>query len=144
MIFSSMERDIRRIRLSRLHGRLGEVVYELTKVQFSQFFQPEVWSPAINAYRCSECITVCVDLAGVERDLVDLQVEPRRLLIRGRRQAPEPDKNELQMLQILALEIDHGPFEREVSFPAEVDPERASAEQHNGLLWVRLPLRPHG
>jgi len=39
------------------------------------------------------------------------------------------------------LEIDYGPFEREIELPAEVDAKQARAEQENGLLWIYLPLK---
>jgi HSP20 family molecular chaperone IbpA len=39
------------------------------------------------------------------------------------------------------MEIDYGRFERVLELPAEVDPNRVSAEQRDGLLWVDLPLR---
>jgi len=39
------------------------------------------------------------------------------------------------------MEIDYGPFIREVALPAEVEVEQAHAEQHNGLLWISLPLK---
>jgi HSP20 family molecular chaperone IbpA len=42
---------------------------------------------------------------------------------------------------LLALEIDYGPFEREVHLPTEIDVEQASAEQQNGLLWIHLPFK---
>ena len=135
--------DIRSIHLKRLHGRLGDVVYQLTKVQFSNFTSPENWQPAINAYRCADCVIVCVDLAGVDRNAIDVQVEPRRLLLRGRRQAPEPESVDAKPVQVLVMEIDYGSFERSVIFPCDVDPERVTAEQRNGLLWVYLPLRCH-
>ncbi len=131
------------IHLKRLHRRLGDVVYEFTRVQFSQFYVPETWSPAINAYRCPGQIIVCVDLAGVERETLDLRVERRRLQIRGRREPPEPAATGEKALQILAMEIDYGPFEREVLLPSEVDTESVTAEQQNGLLWIYLPLRSH-
>jgi HSP20 family protein len=133
--------DIRGIRLKHLHGRLGEIAYQLTQVQFSGVSPDVSWHPAINAYRCPEKMTICVDLAGVDRSAIDLQVEPRSLRVRGRRQPPEPLGAEEKPVQILAIEIDHGPFEREVNFPSEVDPERVTAEQKNGLLWIYLPLR---
>jgi len=66
--------DIGSIHLKRLHGRLGDVVYQLTRVQFSRFSAPESWRPSINAYRCTDCMIVCVDLAGVDRDALDVQV----------------------------------------------------------------------
>lgn len=135
--------DIRSIHLRRLHGQLGEVVYELAKVQFSQISALETWRPAINAYLCEESVVICVDLAGVDRRLIRLDVEPKRLRIRGHRQPPEPERPDCRPKQILVMEIDYGPFERDVLLPSEVDPSRVTAEQHHGLLWIYLPFRPH-
>jgi HSP20 family protein len=131
---------IRHIKLRWLHGTLGDVSYQLGRVQFSRV-APAKWQPAINAFRCEAAIRICVDLAGVERSMIDLTVEPRRVIVRGTREVPEPTHEEGRALQLLALEIDYGPFEREVPLPAEVDVDRASAEQQNGLLWIYLPLK---
>jgi HSP20 family protein len=133
--------DIRSYYLRHLQGRLGQIAVELTRVRYSSS-AAAAWHPAINAYRCRDGFVICVDLAGVERSEINLTVEPTRVLIRGQRPAPEPDATPGPAVQILALEIDHGPFEREVVLPAEVDPEQAQAEQRNGLLWIFLPLRP--
>ena len=130
---------IRNIKLRWLHGALQDVTYELSRSQFSRF-APHAWEPAINAYRCEKCIRICVDLAGVDRSLIDLTVEPRRVVIRGTRELPEPTDDEGCALQLLAMEIDYGPFIREVPLPAEVEIEEAHAEQRNGLLWISLPV----
>jgi HSP20 family protein len=135
--------DTRNVHLKRLHGRLGEVVYELTKVQFTQFTSPDAWQPAVNAYRCDESIVICVDLAGVDRQTIQLEVHGRRLLLRGTRQPPEPESSRHKSLQVLVMEIDYGPFSREVRLPADVDADRITAEQRNGLLWIYLPFRTH-
>jgi len=79
----------------------------------------------------------------VDRRQIEVQVEPRRVRIRGHRQAPEPDHAANKPVQILLMEIDYGPFERELILPQEVDPERVTAEQQQGLLWVYLKLRSH-
>lgn len=133
--------DRSNFRLRRLYGQLGDVVYEMTRVQFVARVAEQAWRPALNVYRCEQCLSVCVDLAGVEKAEIDLQIEPRRLLIRGKRRAPEPDGAGNKMVQILAMEIDAGPFAREVALPVEVEAERISAEQKNGFLWIYLPLR---
>jgi HSP20 family protein len=127
------------IKLRWLHGALQDVTYELARSQFQ--FAPHTWEPAINAYRCEKCIRICVDLAGVERSQIDLLVEPRRVLIRGERELPEPKHDEGRPLRLLAMEIDYGPFMREVALPAEVEVDGAHAEQRNGLLWISLPLK---
>ena len=84
---------IKNIKLRWLHGVLHDLTSELSRLQFSQF-AAHAWEPAINAYRCEESIRICVDLAGVDRALIDLIVEPRRLVIRGTRELPEPTGEE--------------------------------------------------
>ena len=122
-----------------LHGALHDITDELSRSQFSRFAR-HAWEPAINAYRCETCIQICVDLAGVDRSLIDLTVEPRRLVIRGTRELPEPT-GEGCAQQLLAMEIDYGLFEREITFPVDVEIDKAHAEQRNGLLWISLPVR---
>jgi HSP20 family protein len=130
---------IKDTKLRWLHGALHDISYELSRSNFSRF--AHAWQPAINAYRCETCIRICVDLAGVDRSVIDLTVEPRRVVIRGRRELPEPTHGEGHTLQLLAMEIDYGPFERKVSLPGEVEIDKAHAEQRNGLLWISLPLK---
>jgi len=130
---------IKNIKLRWLHGALHDVSHELSRSQFSRF--AHAWVPAINAYRCKTCIRICVDLAGVDRSVIDLTVEPRRVVIRGTRELPEPTDDEGCALQLLAMEIDYGPFIREVPLPAEVEIDEAHAEQRNGLLWISLPVK---
>ena len=130
----------RSIKLRWLHGTLYDVTSELARLQFSRI-GAHTWQPAINAYRGDKCIRVCVDLAGVERSRIDLTVEPERLIVRGARDVPEPTHAEGRAVQLLAMEIDYGPFEREVLLPASVDIDNVHAEQRNGLLWISLPLK---
>ena len=131
---------IKNIKLRWLHGALHDITYELSRSQFSRF-AARAWEPAINAYRCKTCIRICVDLAGVERSLIDLTVEPRRVVIRGTRELPEPSGDEGYAQHLLAMEIDYGSFMREVPLPVEVEVDEAHAEQRNGLLWISLPLK---
>jgi HSP20 family protein len=126
---------IRHIQLRWLQGALGDVTVRSIQLWRAT---PHTWQPAINAFRCETAVSICVDLAGIDKSLIDLQVEPRRVTVRGSRDAPEPTD---QAVQLLALEIDYGPFERQVELPAEVDVEQARAEQENGLLWIYLPLK---
>ena len=127
-----------------LQGQIGDLAYTLKRVHFSNFAHMPRWRPAINAFRCRDGVTVCVDLAGVDKSQIELQVEPRRLLIRGNRPGPEPDRVAHEPIQVLAIEIDSGSFEREIVLPDEVEPKHASAEQRNGFLWIHLPRRAQG
>ena len=120
-----------------MHGTLGDVSYRL---RFSHFVR-HAWRPAINVYRCETWISICVDLAGADRSDIELVIEDQRLSIRGERAVPEPGEKGDAAQQMIAMEIDYGPFEREVQLPDEVDLEKMRAEQQNGFLWIHLPLK---
>ena len=133
--------EIEKTHLAGLTARLRDVAYQLTRVQFVTAPIPHHWSPAIDAYRCAAGFVICVDLAGVDASVVELVVEPSRVVIRGQRSPPEPAEEDGSIVHVLALEIDHGPFEREVLLPEETDAGSLRAEHHNGLLWIHLPVR---
>lgn len=82
-----------------------------------------------------------MDLAGVDKADIDLTIRDQRLSIRGIRDVPEPGEEKKHAMQMIAMEIDYGPFEREVTLPDEVDAQKVRAEQKNGFLWIHLPLK---
>jgi len=130
--------------LDEIQRDVGNIAVQLTQVQFFHVSVHRRWQPALNVFRCGEQFLVCVELAGVERAAFEVSAESRRLVIRGTRALPEPSCEDPPAMHVLALEIDHGPFERTVELPADVDPERVTAEHRNGLLWIKLPFRAHG
>lgn len=113
--------------------------YEL-RIQYVSARREQSWSPAINGYLCAEQIIICVELAGVDQQQLELHAEPRRLRLRGVRQPLEAILAESRPLQVFALEIDQGFFEREIALPLDIHPAAVRAEQRNGLLWIYLPL----
>ena len=127
---------IRRLTVRLLEGARTDISYHVTNFQFA----PPTWQPAINAYRCENGIRICVDLAGVDRKAIDLRVEPHSVVIRGNREVPAPKDPECRPVEMLAMEIDYGPFERSIELFDEVDIEKVHAEQTNGLLWIHLPF----
>lgn len=130
-----------KIRLNQLHGRLGDLMYQFTKVQFSQSPAPDTWSPAINAYRCPLGFAICVDLAGVPRETIHLEVHRRNVRLEGKREIPEPRGKGEEPKQILAMEIDAGKFSRDIVLPADVESDAVRAEYKEGFLWIYLPYR---
>ena len=131
---------VRTIQMRVVHGAVDEIGYHLRRVRFSPG-AAHSWRPAINAYRCETCIRLCVDLAGVDRDEIDLQITPARLVLRGVRDIVDPHDKHGRPHQTIAMEIDYGPFERSFELPAEIDLDAVKAEQQNGLLWICLPLK---
>ncbi len=119
-----------------LHGELGAVASQLRG--FHGAPSGGKWRPALNAFCCELGMKVCVDLAGVSRSQIEIFAEPTRLTVRGFRAPPEPPSPEITV-QIFAMEIDYGAFERVVDLPIRVKVEEIAADQHNGFLWISLP-----
>jgi len=130
----------RKVRLTRMIGRTGDVAHDLSKLHFSQFQSTQGWAPEINVYRYDDRIEIWADLAGVEKADIEIDVLPDRLRIAGNRRPPLPTRDtSSQCRQVLAMEIESGHFGREIVLPVEVDRDRVSARQENGLLWIVLP-----
>jgi HSP20 family protein len=96
------------------------------------------YRPEVDVYRTDDPaeLMVVVELPGVDPDNVQVVASPRALLIAGERNRPK-DSGHYQQ-----LEIDYGPFQRQVTLAEDVDPDRATATYERGLLTVRLPIAP--
>ncbi|MDF1825847.1 MAG: Hsp20/alpha crystallin family protein [Verrucomicrobiales bacterium] len=131
----------RKVRLTRMIGRTDEVASDLNRLHFSGFQSPQGWMPEINAYRYDDRFEIWVDLAGVTKEHIHVDVLPDRVRISGDRRSPLPTRDaSSQCRQVLTMEIESGKFGREIVLPAEVDRNRVTAKQENGLLWIILPL----
>jgi HSP20 family protein len=96
---------------------------------------PGTWTPAVDVLETETCFLLFVELPGVDREDIELGVEPRRLVLSGRRQ-PLGEEH-----RFLRLEGSHGPFQREFELTQEVEPEAATAALDDGLLRITLPKR---
>ena len=96
------------------------------------------YRPEVDVYRTEEpsSLTVVVELPGVDPKRVQVVASPRALLIAGERTRPKDCGHYQQM------EIDYGPFQRQVTLAEDIDPEGATATYERGLLTVRLPIAP--
>ncbi len=128
-------------KLSRAIGKTGDLTSQLGTLHFSEFHPHEGWRPHINAYRYDDRFEIWVDLAGIEKSDICLDVFPDKVRISGERNPPAPTRDaSSQCRQVLTMEIESGRFHREVDLPAEVDREKVTAKQENGLLRIVLPL----
>ncbi len=112
---------------------------------FFNFCPAETWMPPVNLYESETCYVLCVDLAGVEKDKIELTVEGNHVRLRGNRAVPvmieEEGPQRTQRARVHIMEIDHGPFCRTVDLPRGVDGTRVVAAYKDGLLWVQLPKK---
>jgi HSP20 family protein len=113
---------------------------------FMSYRTGETWAPSVNVYENESAYVVCVDLAGVEKDKIDLQVSDGQLRLKGARPVPaHPEAPEAASRQgrwrVHLMEIDNGSFCRAVDLPADVAADRISASYCDGLLWIDIPKK---
>jgi HSP20 family protein len=72
----------------------------------------------------------------VDPGSVELMASSQALLIAGERRRPKDTGHYQQM------EIDYGPFQRQITLAEDIDPDDASATYDRGILTVRLPIAP--
>ncbi len=98
------------------------------------------WSPAVNLYETETSYLVCVDLAGVEKEKIDVQVQASELTLRGHREVPWQQQGDTK-LKVHVMEIDHGAFVRTVELPSDAAQEQITAAYRDGLLWIEIPKK---
>ena len=96
------------------------------------------YRPEVDVYRTEDpaSLTILVELPGVDPSKVEVVASPHALLIAGERRRPRDCGHYQQM------EIDYGPFQRQVTLAEDVDPEAATATYERGILTIRLPIAP--
>jgi HSP20 family protein len=97
--------------------------------------------PAVDVAYTSEPprAIVTAELAGVDAERLDLEIQGRKLILSGSRH-PHPEEIEGDVYQ--QVEIERGPFRRVIELAADVVAEEAKASYEDGLLRVELPLAP--
>ncbi|HEY6015440.1 MAG TPA: Hsp20/alpha crystallin family protein [Gaiellaceae bacterium] len=122
--------------IDRLHDEIQELFAELWQVpRFSGMRHG--FRPQVDAYRTADpaCLTIVVELPGVDPDAVQVVVSDRTLVIAGERPRPRVEGQVWQQ-----LEIEYGPFQRRIALPEDVDPAEATADYENGFLTIVMPV----
>jgi HSP20 family molecular chaperone IbpA len=94
------------------------------------------WQPALNMYETDDALYIVVELAGIDPNVLLIDVETNLIRIEGIRQPEPPDG----LCRIHRMEIAAGPFQIETALPVPVDPDQAHSQYKNGLLEIVLPL----
>jgi HSP20 family protein len=121
--------------------RLGEQVDDffdrvLGFASAPRYLLRHTWRPAVDVYEHEDGLVVVAELPGVVESDLQVTAHHGRLRLSGIRRLPRVEDYK----QPLQLEIEHGPFDRHVALPADVDPERIKATFKNGMLTVQLPI----
>lgn len=99
----------------------------------SDEFERADWIPAADVYETDTGYHIAIDLPGVNRDAVEIDLDENRLMVKGTRIVEESTKHR--------SERPFGKFLRVFTVPSSVDQTQIGAEYKDGVLQLRLPKR---
>jgi HSP20 family protein len=92
------------------------------------------WKPQMDIYETPDEIFVVAEIAGVEKENLEVEINSRALRLSGNRcEMPRQEHGTYRL-----AEIQYGRFERVLYFPCPIDTDRVSTSFVNGLLKIRL------
>ncbi len=129
-------------RMDEWSRKVHTIMDEMRNRIFFEYRASGAWPPRVNVYAGRDAFYVCVELAGLERDLVCVEcIDEHRIRISGQR--PQPRVGVLEApFSVELMEIDEGPFCREIDLPDAVDADTIESSYDRGYLWITVPKSP--
>lgn len=125
------KRDIDRL------AELEELFDDLWQVPRFAAGMRHAFRPQVDVCRNGEKLNVVVEIPGADPDAIRVTLDGRTLTVSGER--PRPRSTDDVWFR---SEIEYGPFEREVTLPADVTVDDAEATYERGLLKLELAVAP--
>lgn len=90
--------------------------------------------PPINVFQQGDDILAIIELAGVDRNNLQIQAKENTIRIAGRKVLAYPEKTSVHRRERV-----WGEFDRTLSLPMNLDPDAIKAEYRDGVLALLLP-----
>ena len=95
-------------------------------------FERADFTPPADIYETQSGYVIAIDLPGINRDGLEIDLDESRLVVKGTRTVEEPTHRS---------ERPRGRFLRTFSIPGSVNQGGIGAEYKDGVLHIRLPKR---
>lgn len=93
------------------------------------------WRPLVDIFEADEGVVIQVDLPGVTKEDVSVEVKNNLLTIQGQRQIEAPVADD----RYYRRERTCGNFQRSFTLRSTIAPESVKASFKNGVLTVKIP-----
>jgi HSP20 family protein len=112
-------------------GRLGRL--------FEPFAAAEglPWAPSVDVEETEDELTLTAELAGMDGDDVDIEIENHVLTLSGEKGQVRTSEGDEGTLRV--WERRYGRFSRSFTLPNTIDTENVKAEFDRGVLTVHMP-----
>ena len=101
-----------------------------------QIGQEAMWSPKVDVFEKDNRLITKVDLPGVKKEDMSVEVADGQLQLSGVRKSETEEKND----NVYRSECEYGQFFRSVPLPPGVTADDIKATFANGVLEVSMPL----
>ncbi len=95
----------------------------------------ESWLPAVDVFDTKDAVVLKAELAGMDPDDIQMEIEDNVLTIKGERRFEEKVDEE----RYYRVERRFGSFQRSLALPQGVKAEEISAAYDDGILTVTVP-----
>jgi len=112
---------------------LNTMLNDISESRVTDF--KEDFSPAINTREGEYAYHIEVDLPGMKKEDINIQIEDSTLVVSGERKI----KKEMKEENYYKIESSFGTFSRSFSLPEDVDVENIHAESEDGVLEIVVP-----
>ena len=119
-----------------LQDRMNQLFEDATQRRQSgtdDEFERADWTPAADIYETDSGYLIAMDLPGIDREALEIDVDDSRLVVKGTRTIAESKQHR--------AERPRGKFLRTFSVPSSVNQAMIGAEFKDGVLHIRLPKR---
>ena len=90
--------------------------------------------PSADIYESENALTVVLEMPGVNKDNVDVNIEDGVLTVEGR-----IDFTKYEGLQPVYSEYNVGPYRRSFQISSQIDHSKIAAQMQNGIMTLELP-----
>lgn len=98
-----------------------------------------VMKPAADIYESDKELTICIEVPGVKKENLEIKAEAGVLRVRGEKRAVRQPEGASRHFHI--AERSWGTYERALSLPDYLEPDKAMADYTDGVLTVVIPKR---
>jgi HSP20 family protein len=112
---------------------------------FDSFFYGQaqlqnLWAPEVEMSEEGNQLRICVDLPGISKDNVKVDIHEGMLTVQGERREERTEGGQQQGFR--RSERRYGSFYRSIALPEAADAEQAQASMKDGVLEITIPLTP--
>ena len=116
----------------RMNRLFEDATHRRANTEPGDEFERADWTPAADIYETESGYSIAIDLPGIARDAVEIDVDDNRLIVKGTRLVEESKQRS---------ERPRGKFLRTFTIPGSIDQSGIGADYKDGVLHIRLPKR---